>query len=115
METGFSNRPKLGPIQNDAIKMIRVSLNGPWNKDSESWFHHAFMVDHAQPRSHALEFLNPCFKSFQTMSLTSLRHSLGKNYLLVKSVIGLKMDQCLTDLLLRMISPKNGLMLPNSE
>ncbi len=37
------------------------------------WFHRAFMVDHAQPRSPALEFLNPCFKSFPTMPLTSFQ------------------------------------------
>ena len=44
----------------------------------QRWFYHAYMVDHAQPRSPALKFLNPCFKSFPTMPLTSLRHSFGK-------------------------------------
>ena len=67
----------------------------------QGWFYHAFMVDHAQLRSPALEFLNPCFKSFPTMSLTSFRHSLGKIWLLEKSVIGLILDHPVTRVLLR--------------
>ena len=49
------------------------------------WFHRAFMVVHAHPRSRVLEFLNPCFKSFPTIPLTSFRHSLSAGFSLWKN------------------------------